>query len=117
MVEDLGEKQKKILRLCDLEKLNIFDFLRPYKDDIKEVFLREGTAATRRIIKNRFKINMRGREIREFLDLNDPENDDSRKTHSYAWKVAGWRGEYSPLGYSNKMTELIAAELVNKKSS
>ncbi|NPV72899.1 MAG: hypothetical protein HPY89_03725 [Pelotomaculum sp.] len=110
-----GEKQ---LCLRDIERLNIFDFLQPYKEKIRDVFDREGTAAARMYIYKVFNVRMKAREIRDFLSVDtDKGAIIAREAHRLAWDNAGWNGRYSPLGYGpgeDKRTALLAAGVLRK---
>lgn len=100
--------------LRDIEMLNIFDHLRPYKQRIKEVFDHEGTAATGRFIFRMYKVKLRGYEIRRFLGVEKKHNI-SHEAHLMAWNVAGMCGTYAPLGYrpgDDQRMSLIASGLL-----
>lgn len=110
-----GEKQ---LCLRDIERLNIFDFLQPYKEKIRDVFDREGTAAARMYIYKVFNVRMRAREIRVFLGIKANKGASrAQAAHRLAWDNAGWNGRYSPLGYGpgeDKRTALLAAGVLKQ---
>lgn len=107
-----------IRNMRDIERRNIYDFLQPYKQRIRSVFEREGTAAARRFIYRLYRIRMRGSEIREFLGVERNKGAlFAQQVHRLAWDAAGWCGEYAPLGYAPgdcKRTELLAAGLLRK---
>ena len=106
-----------VKRLCmrDIERLNIFDFLRPYEERIRDIYDREGISSARMFIYRFFNIRMRGFEIRDFLRVGaDGGARVAQEAHRTVWTDAGWNGRYSPLGYGpgDKRLELLAAGLL-----
>ena len=99
-----------------LEKTNVCAFLRPFEWKIREVFEREGTARATTYVLKMFGIRLRGRELREFLGVQrDVGARYAREVHRLAWVSAGWRGEYSPLGFQHgddKRLDLISSGLL-----
>lgn len=90
-----------MLCLKDIEKLNIIDFLHPYKPKIAEIFIKDGTRSTRKYIYDVFRIKVTGAEIREFLGVD--KNNLFQEVHRQAWSICGWNGSYSPLAVHRHM--------------
>lgn len=90
-----------MLSLNDIEKLNIFMFLRPYETKIRQVYERRGISAAKKYIYKFFHIKMTRAEVREFLDAK--KNYLVHEAHRIAWSTCGWNGSISPIAAHRHM--------------
>ncbi|GAB6159320.1 hypothetical protein JCM39194_25210 [Desulfotomaculum varum] len=86
-----------MLSLRDVEKHNIFMFLSPFREKIKRVFEKEGTAATARYIYRVYRVKMTGAEIREFINVESNNHSLVIEAHRIAWSTCGWNGSCTPI--------------------
>lgn len=90
-----------MLSLNDIEKLNIFMFLRPYETKIRQVYERRGISAAKDYIYKFFHIKMTRAEVREFLDVK--KNYLVHEAHRIAWSTCGWNGSISVIATHKHM--------------
>ena len=97
-----------------VERDIIFDYLRPFRKKIMEVFRKKGTRKAVIYIYVHHKIKLKGREVREFLGA--PTNNGAKlaqEAHRMAWTCAGWNG-CMPVALASKKTELLQIGLIRK---
>ncbi|MFZ5644411.1 MAG: hypothetical protein ACOY46_12555 [Bacillota bacterium] len=92
-----------MLSLKDIEKYNIFTFLSPFREKIKMVFEKEGTAATARYIYRVYRVKMTGAEIREFINVESNNYSLVIEAHRIAWSTCGWNGSISVIATHKHM--------------
>jgi hypothetical protein len=53
--------------LGDIERLNMFDYLRAFQGNIRSIYRKRGTAYTTTYILRKYKVKLKGWELRKFL--------------------------------------------------
>ncbi len=87
--------------------------MRPFYDEIYEIYKSRGTKFTRGYIYNKYKIKIKGKDLRQFLGVADDNRITySQQVHKLAWEYAGWNGKKPDASVIGIKTKLLQAGLL-----
>ena len=73
--------------------MTTFEKLQPFRDEILKIFNEKGTTYTKNYVYRKYKVKMKARELRQFLNVpsRHKEYKLSQQAHKIAWESACWK--------------------------